>query len=146
VAKYFEKLAGGILYGKELVTSGSCSPGHVMALSTGGSVVAQCGTSGCPFGMEFGTRFIYTPTSMDSATGEKLAVVQGDFLILISGEFFDTGSIPSSPNTPLYVYTGGLLKTSGTTKIGQFIKSVSVTQPGGSSQSVAMCRMNIAAA
>jgi len=129
MTKYFEVTQGGIYYGKKLVTSGSASPGHLMALSTGGSVISQCAT----------------PTSTDYPTGETAAVVMGDFLCLISSEYFYTGSIPSSPNTPLYAYTGGLLHTSGTTQVGQFISSKAVTLPGGS-QNVALCRINLAAA
>lgn len=145
MTKYFEVTQGGIYYGKKLVTSGSASPGHLMALGTGGSVISQCGASGCPFGMLVGSRFVYAPTSTDYATGETAAVVLGDFMCLISAEYFSTGSIPTSVNTPLYAAAGGVLATSGTTQVGQFIRSKAVTLPGGS-QSVALCRINLAAA
>jgi len=144
MTKYFEVTQGGEYYGKKLVTSGSASPGHLMALSTGGSVIAQCGASGCPFGMLVGNRFVYTPTSTDYATGETAAVVTGDFYIMISSEYFSTGSIPSTVNTPLYAAAGGLLATSGTTKVGRFIRSKSVQLAAGS-QSVALCYMSLAA-
>jgi len=145
MTKYFEVTLGGTYYGKKLVTSGSASPGHLMALGTGGSIIAQCGATGCPFGMLTGSRFVYTPTSTDYADGETAVVVTGDFYCLISSEYFSTGSIPTTVNTPLYAATGGLLATSGTNKVGQFMRSKSVELPGGS-QSVAECRINLAAA
>jgi len=141
---YFQVLTPGIKAGKNFTTSGSCAPGHLLQVDSTGLLVSKCTTSGCPFGFAYGARsLVYSPTSVNYPTGERITVVRGDFECLISAHFFYGGSLPSSANTALYAYTGGLLRAgTGTTQVGRYIRSKTVTQPG-TNLTVGYCRMTV---
>lgn len=154
MTKRFEVLtqSGHYRYGKDLVTNGATiEPGMLVKLDTGGSTVSLCGSTETPFGFAYGERVgVYRPTTRVFADAEKLVVVKGRGLALISADFFTTGSLPGTVNSVLYTTTGGLMTTTqgSETKVGRYLYSVTLTTPTGgtgSSESLALIEFDIPA-
>jgi hypothetical protein len=73
--------------------------------------------------------------------------VTGNYLALISADFFSSGSLPGTSPTTLYTEADGKIGTSngGATKIGEYMRTEAVMQPiggTGASQNLALCRFN----
>jgi len=139
----------GIRFGKNLRTNGSTiEPGLVVKLDSSGSTASLCAKAESPLGIAYGERHeVYTPTTRVFATGEKLVVVTGNYLALISADFFSSGSLPSTSPTMLYTEADGTIGISaaGATKIGEYLRTEAVMQPiggTGTSQDLALCRFN----
>ena len=140
----------GIRFGKNLRTSeASIEPGLVVKLDSSGSTASLCAKAEAPLGIAYGERHeVYTPQSRVFASGEKLVVVTGNYLALISADFFSSGSLPGTSPTTLYTEAGGKIGTSdagSATKIGEYMRTEAVMQPiggTGTSQNLALCRFN----
>jgi hypothetical protein len=139
----------GIRFGKNLRTSGATiEPGLVVKLDSSGSTASLCESDEAPLGIAYGERHeVYTPTTRVFADAEKLVVVTGNYLALISADFFSSGSLPTTSPTTLYTADDGKIGTSSssTTKIGEYLRTEAVMQPvggTGTSQNLAFCRFN----
>ncbi len=139
----------GIRFGKNLRTNGTTiEPGLVVKLDTSGSTASLCASDEAPLGIAYGERHeVYTPTTRVFANAEKLVVVTGNYLALISADFFSSGSLPTTSPTTLYTAADGKIGTSSssTTKIGEYMRTEAVMQPiggTGTSQNLALCRFN----
>lgn len=153
MAKFFQHLTPeeGIRFGKDLKTNGSgIFPGLLVQLDSTGSTVSTSGSTAAtrPLGIAFGSRYQpYRPTSQTFATNEPITVIFGTGLVLLSTDFFSEGSLPTTPMTKLYSYTGGKWTISpNAAQVGDYLQTKVWTVPVGglgTSQNVALCRFNI---
>jgi hypothetical protein len=154
-AKVAQVLTGetNIFYGKDLkVASGQTTiePGILVTIDSGGSTVSASGSTAAtrPFGMAFGyRRQPYTPTTKIFAAGEPLAVAKGHFLALLSADFFDGGSLPSTVYQQLYGGMSGKWSVNvGAVTIGRYVRTLQrreSTNGLGTLQDVALVEANI---
>lgn len=140
---------GKTIFGKHLFANGSTiEPGLIVQLDSSGSTVSLCDSGDTPFGIAYGERWaVYAPTSRIFADAEALSVAKGHYTALISSDFFSSGSLPTTPQTVLYTADNGLIGTSssGTTKVGRYLRTETLYQPvggTGSTQSLAMVEFN----
>ena len=141
----------GIRFGKNLRTNGTTiEPGVVVKLDSSGSTASLCDVAESPLGIAYGERHeVYTPQTRVFANAEKLVVVTGNYLALLSADFFSSGSLPGTSPTTLYTAASGLIGTSSAgsaTKIGEYLRTEAVMQPiggTGTSQDLAFCRFNV---
>jgi len=136
-----------IWHGKDVYagTSGSLEPGMLVQLSTGGSTV-NLASAATVFGIAWGVRQTYRPTTQVFATGEAMTVVYGTGEIQLSADFFSGGALPTALDL-LYSAPNGLWSTSsGGTLVGQCIKNFQTVQPTGgtgTAQNTVLVRFNI---
>lgn len=142
---------GHVRGGKQFKTSVSTiEQGLLVKQDSGGSTVSLGGVNTNPrtCGMAFGLRYrTYAPTTQVFATGDPLAVVYGQFEVLLSVDFFSAGSLPSALDN-LYVGANGKWATSGssTDRVGHVQQLVNWTNPvggTGSNQVLAHCVVSI---
>lgn len=146
MAKVSQLIAGGERLGKELKTNGAAiEPGLLVKLDSSGSTVSLGSTSDV-FGVAFGHRYsVYAPTTRVFADNEPLTVLWGVGELLLSVDFFSSGSLPGV-GTDLYAGASGQWATSGSVKVGDCIATRSrIEQTGGtgSTQNLAHVRFNI---
>jgi hypothetical protein len=148
--KVSQLLTGGIRYGKDIKTNGATiEPGLLVQLDSSGSTVSLSGSTSAtkPFGVAFGDRNqVYRPTTRVFADNEPLTVVFGTGMMLLSADFFDTGTLPAA-GAKLYGQTGGKWSTSpNTVQVGDAIGTRVRTEPVGgigANQNLALVRFNI---
>lgn len=138
---------GHIKSGKQLKTSVSgIEQGLLVKLDSTGSSVSLATAGVHVEGIAFGLRYrVYAPTTQVFASGEPLAVVFGNGELLLSADFFSTGSLPTLPSD-VYVATGstGKWATSGSAgdRIGHVRELVNWTNPvGGTGQTQALAHV-----
>lgn len=152
-AKVSQLINGGIRNGKELKINGSTvEPGLLVKLDASGSTVSLAGADGVVFGIAFGNRYQpYRPTTRVFASGEPATVVWGQGEVLLSSDFFASGTLPTA-GVPVYAGANGLWSVAQTAGSGvgkikaDCIKIVVRKEPVGgvgSSQNLAHVRFSI---
>jgi hypothetical protein len=136
----------GLIFGKHLNTAeANIQPGLLCLLSGSGLTVSLCDASHRAKGFAFGARTKeYRPTSKVFDSGEECALLMGDPTVLLSVDFFSSGSLPAA-DAALYTAASGKIATSGSYKVGYCIRqetAVLGTGGTGTSQALALCRFN----
>jgi len=126
----FEKVEGGVVFGKDLVTNeANIRPGLLVVMDSGGDGVGLCGADSKPDGFAYGAREkVYNPTTKVYASGEEVNLIMGDGMALLSVDFFSSGSLPSI-QADLYAGASGKIATSGSYKFGKCRQQVT-SYPG----------------
>lgn len=125
---------GHIKSGKQLKTSTTgIEQGLLLKLDSNGSTVSLATPGVRCEGMAFGLRYrVYAPTTQVFNQGEPLAVVFGSGELLLSVDFFSSGSLPTLPSD-VYIGTSGKWATSGSSgdRIGHVRELVNWVNPVG---------------
>lgn len=137
---------GANVYGQDLTTSvATVEPGLLVVLSADGSTVSLAAATGSkPFGFAYGDRsLVYAPTTKTFASGEAVSVLTGHGMVLMSADFFSTGSLPAEAagGHNIFAAADGKIAITGTNQIGRMIDQKTMTNPvdgTGSSISVAL--------
>ena len=125
---------GANVYGQDLTTNGAAiEPGLLVVLSADGATLSLAAATGSkPFGFAYGDRsIVYAPTTKTFADGEVVSVLTGHGMVMVSADFFSTGSLPAEAagGHNVYAAANGLLAITGTNQIGRIIDQKTLTDP-----------------
>lgn len=137
---------GANVYGQDLTTGATgIEPGLLVVLSANGQTVTLAAATGSkPFGFAYGDRsLVYAPTTKTFDNGEAVAVLTGHGMVLMSADFFSSGSLPTEAagGHNIYAAASGKIDVTGTNQIGRLIDLKTMTNPidgTGSSISTAL--------
>lgn len=134
VFQWLSPRSGADVYGQDLTTGTTgIEPGLLVCLSADGTNVTLAAATGSkPFGFAYGDRSLsYAPTTKTFDNGEAVSVLIGHGLVLMSADFFSTGSLPAEAagGHNIYAAANGLIAITGTNQIGRMIDQKSMTNP-----------------
>lgn len=139
-----------IIYGKDLKTASgqtTIEPGLLVYMASGSTVSLSGSAANRPAGWAFGSRYeAYGPTTRVFGENERLSIVKGYGLALLSADFFVGGTLPTAGQA-LYAGQNGLWSTIvGSYRVGTCIDRRTRTELAGglgTTQTVALVEFNI---